>query len=311
MNKNFLETIIKPHLNTIPDLELLAKQIVEGFIIGWHKSPYHGFSVEFAEHRIYNPGDSLKHVDWKVYGRNDKMFTKKYEEETNLRCYITIDQSASMTYKGQNTISKIQSAVLYTSALIELLTQQMDACGLVTFDEQVNIITKAQSNTQHKRNLYAQLETLWHIKADNVAPKKTHIAPSIHEIAERIHQRSLVVLFTDMMDSLKDTDALIDAFHHLKHNKHEIIVFLIGDKKTEWEFELPDQAVELVDLETMEVVKLHPKEYRESYINKMSELRKNWKERMQELNIDYYEIDIMEHPEQVLRNYLTKRMKMM
>lgn len=299
-------------MTEVPDIEFLARQIVEGFIIGWHKSPYHGFSVEFAEHRLYNPGDNLKHVDWKVFGRNDKMFTKKYEEETNLRCYITIDQSNSMLFAGENRYNKLQSSIIYAGALMELMSRQMDAFGLAFFEEELNLITQTKTNAQHKREIIAHLESRWDKKIETKSEKSTtQIAQSLHELAERAHKRSLIIVFTDFLDVIQDSNEIIDAIHHLKHNKHEVIFFLIGDKKMEWDFNMPSQALELIDLETNQSMKLHPDEYKELYINKMKDFKNFWKDKMIEVNVDYFEIDISEHPSEILRAYLLKRMKMM
>lgn len=311
MKPDFFETILRPHMSEVPDIEFLARQIVEGFIIGWHKSPYHGFSVEFAEHRLYNPGDNLKHVDWKVFGRNDKMFTKKYEEETNLRCYITIDQSNSMLFAGENQYHKLQTSIIYAGALMEMMSKQMDAFGLAFFEEDLNVITQTKTNTQHKREMIAHLESVWNKKIDAKKESTTYIAKSLHELAERAHKRSLIIVFTDFLDIVQDVNDIVDAIHHLKHNKHEVLFFMIGDKKMEWDFDMPSQALELIDLETNQSMKLHPNDYKDLYINKMSDFRTFWNEKMIELNVDFFEIDIAEHPSEILRAYLLKRMKMM
>jgi len=309
--KDFFDTFIRPHLHQTPDLELLARQIVEGFIIGLHKSPFHGFSVEFAEHRLYNNGDNLKHVDWKVFGRHDKMFTKRYEEETNLRCYLALDISSSMYYKGDSSHSKIQSAVIHTATVIELMSQQMDAFGLALFDEHIQTLTPAQSNNRHKRELFRFLEKYWLKDVSKETSKQTHLATSLHELAERIHRRSLIIVMTDLYDTLNNPETIIDALHHLKHNKHEVIFFLIGEKKSEWEFDLPQQPIELIDLETQSSIKMHPMEYKELYTNKMKDFKNFWKNKMEELNIDLVTVDINDPPHIILRNYLIKRMKMM
>jgi len=203
------------------NLELLAKQVVEGFIIGLHKSPFHGFSVEFAEHRLYNPGESTKNIDWKVFARTDKLFTKRFEEETNLRCQIVIDASSSMYFPKESESNKLQFSSLAAAALMNLLKKQRDAFGLSIFDSAVRNHTKAKSSTAHYRLLLTYLDKLLNNPEDN---KTTAAAQALHQIADSIHRRSLVVIFSDMFEQSEATDQLFSALQHLKHNKHEVIL---------------------------------------------------------------------------------------
>lgn len=292
-----------------PDLELLARQVVDGFIIGMHRSPFHGFSVEFAEHRLYNPGDNLRHVDWKVYGRTDKMFSKKYEEETNLRCCITIDTSGSMYYHPEERISKLEASVRAAVCLVELLRRQMDASSLALFDDNLYLLTGTGTSLAHRNTLFSHLQQVRTRQPD----KQTHTqaAETLHELAERLHKRSLIILFSDMLDSAQDPEKLIEAIQHLKHNKHEVILFLVGDKKSEWDFELGNKPVQLRDMETGEEMQLHPEAIIQDYQAAWRGFAEMLKDACGRMNVDMYMYDIADDPAYMLRNYLMKRMKMM
>ena len=218
-----MKKIDRLRLAQFNNLELLAKQVVEGFITGLHKSPFHGFSVEFAEHRLYNPGESTRNIDWRLYGRSEKLFTKKYEEETNLRCQIVIDDSSSM-YFPQEGISKFEYAVYAAASLIEILKRQRDAVGLSFFNETLELQTAAKSSLLHHRYLYSELERRLSTYQEK-AKKQTASIAALHAVAELTHKRSLVILFSDLLDDPQHTDALFDALQHLKHNKLEVILF--------------------------------------------------------------------------------------
>ncbi len=296
----------------IENLELLAKQVVEGFIIGLHKSPFHGFSVEFAEHRLYNPGESTKHLDWKVYARTGKMFIKRYEEETNLRCQIVIDASSSMYFPKDETAktNKLRFAALSAAALINLLKRQRDAAGLSIFTDHVMVNTDARSSTQHHQLLYAQLENLLKLSPLNV---KTDVAKSLHEIADAVHKRSMIIIFSDMFDNIdsKEADELFSALQHLKYNKHEVILFHVVDKSKELEFEFENRPYQFIDMETGEKVKLHSNEVKGFYVEQMKKFEKELKLRCGQFKIDFVEADINQDFRQVLLPFLTKRSKMM
>ena len=210
------QSIDKALLADFGNLELLAKQVVEGFITGLHKSPFHGFSVEFAEHRIYNPGESTRHIDWKLYGRTDKLFTKKYEEETNLRCQLLIDCSSSMFFP-KDGLSKFEFSVYAAASLIELLKRQRDAVGLSLFNEKLELHTQAKSSLSHHRYLYSELEERLRAYAEQTK-KATNTVQLLHDIAELTHRRSLVVIFSDLFDDPSRLDELFQALNHLKHN---------------------------------------------------------------------------------------------
>jgi uncharacterized protein (DUF58 family) len=286
-------------------LELLARQMVEGFITGLHKSPYHGFSVEFAEHRLHNEGESTRHIDWKVYARTDRLFTKRYEEETNLRCMIAIDTSSSMYYPVQ-TKGKIRFAKFAAAALSYLLHRQRDAVGLCLFSDKIQTITPVKSTSNHLDKL---LRTLNDVEAQS-PPKKTNVAKVLHELAEKIHKRSLVVIFSDMFDSNENTDDLFKALQHLKHNKHEVIVFHVMDNETELLFNFDDRPMEFVDLESGERLKLNPGEVKESYKASAFQFHKALKLRCNQYKIDFVEADIQSDFNLILQTYLIKRGRM-
>lgn len=305
---------LEPHdFQQFTHLELLARQVVEGFITGLHKSPFHGFSVEFSEHRIYNTGEPTKHIDWKLYGRSDKMFVKRYEEETNLRCHIVIDHSSSMYFPEdaleKNLDNKITFSAKCAAAMIELLRMQRDAVGLSVFAEEIEVTTPTKSTTLHTKLLFHELNKLLEPIPED-AKKKTFAIDALHRIAESIHRRSLVMIFSDMFDSAQDTDRLFSALQHLKHNKHEVILFHVTDKKHEIEFDYENRPYTFVDMETGEEVKAHPAEVKDAYISSMHKFHHELKLRCGQYRIDFVEADINEGYAQVLMPYLLKRTRM-
>lgn len=301
-------------LQPFTHLELIAKQVVEGFITGLHKSPFHGFSVEFAEHRLYNKGESTRHIDWKLYGRTDKLFIKRYEEETNLRCQIVIDNSSSMYFpvpEGKNAKdNKITFSVYCAAALIELLKRQRDAVGLSVFSEFVEVQTAARSSSLHHKMLYHELEKMIQPRGTG-EQKKTSAVQALHEIADAIHKRSLVIIFSDMMDSKADSEELFAALQHLKHNKHEVILFHVTDQEKELEFNFDNRPYRFIDMESGEEVRLHPNEIKDTYLKEMSDYKRELMLKCGQYKIDFVEADINLGFEQVLMPYLVKRTKML
>lgn len=296
-------------LTQFGNLELLAKQVVEGFITGLHKSPFHGFSVEFAEHRIYNKGESTRHIDWKLFARSGKLFTKKYEEETNLRCQILIDTSSSMYFPKESEENKIHFAVYAVASLIELLKRQRDAVGLTLFNEKIQIQTPAKSSPAHHRYLYSELER----SLQSYAPTQkssTDIIQTLHDIAEMVHQRSLVILFSDLFDDPARLPELMQALQHLRHNKHEVIVFHVIDKELEEDFELENRPYQLIDMETGESVRLQPSEIKEQYQKKIAEYFDKIKRECTNYRIDFVKADINQGVNSVLTEYMIKRSKL-
>ncbi|MBC8047996.1 MAG: DUF58 domain-containing protein [Fimbriimonadaceae bacterium] len=300
-------------LRRVENLELLAKQVVEGFILGLHKSPFHGFSVEFAEHRIYNAGESTKHIDWKVYGRTDKLFTKKYEEETNLRCQIVIDASSSMYFPEAQKVSsglhinKLIFSAVCASAIIHLLKTQRDAAGLTIFADDILLHTKAASNNVHHKLLQTQLENFIGKTSRSL---NTEAAKCLHIIAENVHRRSLVILFSDMFEGNENTEELFSALQHLKHNKHEVILFHVTDKKHEVEFEYDNRPYIFVDMESGEKVKVRSNDVKSFYTEQMEKFTKELILRCHQYQIDFIEADMNKPFKEVLLPYLVKRMKM-
>ena len=307
--------INRNRLQAFSKLELIARQVVEGFITGLHKSPFHGFSVEFAEHRLYNSGESTRHIDWKLFGKTDKLFVKRYEEETNLRCQIVIDTSSSMFFPfpkkpSLETPNKLFFSVYAAAAIIEMLKRQRDAYGLSLFAEDISLQTPARSNVAHQHLIYDKLEQL--LETPSVEDKKTtRLSSAIHHIAESIHKRSLIIIFSDMFEDTDHTDDLISALKHLKHNKHEVVLFHTVDKKAEIDFDYQNRPYKFIDSESGEVLRLNPKDVKEQYISQIHQYTQELKLRCGQFKIDFVEADINQGFEQILAPYLLKRQKMM
>ncbi len=306
-----MATIDRDKLQTFNSLEFLATQVVEGFITGLHKSPFHGFSVEFAEHRLYNPGESTRFVDWKLYGRTDKMFVKRFEEETNLRCRIIIDRSSSMYFPLRDKAdianpNKMVFSVYAAAVLVNLMKRQRDAVGISLFSDQIELHTQARSSAVHQRYLYTELEKLLEAKGGK-EQRPTDITASLHRIVEMLHKRSLVIIFSDMMDVSGNMDEMFSALQHLKHYKHEVILFHVVDRKLEEELELEDRPYKFIDMESGETIKLNPVEVREKYREAFSEVRKELEIRCGRYKIDYVEADINKGFEGILLPYLFRR----
>lgn len=288
------------------NVEFLAKQMVEGFITGLHKSPFHGFSVEFAEHRLYNTGESTRHIDWKVFAKTDRIYTKRYEEETNLRCHLLIDTSSSMYYP-EKTNGKIVFSAMAAAALAYMLQKQKDAISLTTFSSEIEIQTPVKSTPSHVHKIFLDLESI--LQKPNLN-KKTAVAEVIHRIAESIHKRSLVVIFSDMFDNINESEILFSALQHLKHNLHEVLIFHVTDKKTESDFEFEDRPYEFIDLETNERIKLNPSQVKLDYRKTLQHFYHELKLRCGQYKIDFIEADIAEGFEPIMSSYLVKRGKM-
>jgi len=305
-----LTTELKPEeLKEFSRLEVLARQVVEGFITGLHKSPFHGFSVEFAEHRIYNTGESTRHIDWKLYGRTEKLFIKKYEEETNLRCQIVIDDSSSM-YFPEKGLNKVSFAIQCAAVLIQLFKKQRDAAGLSIFSETVELHTQAKSTPMHQKLLFSELGKLYH-PYNPEQRKKTMTVEALHAIADSVHKRSLVIIFSDMFDSQPDREnEIFSALQHLKHNKHEVILFHVTDKNTEEDFKFENRPYRFIDMESGNEVKVHPSEVRDAYVASMAARHKELMLHCRQYHIDFVEADIKQGFRQILLPYLVKRIRM-
>lgn len=305
MNK----TIDRLKLAHLGNLEILAKQVVEGFITGLHKSPFHGFSVEFAEHRLYNKGESTRHIDWKLYGRTDKLFTKKYEEETNLRCQIVIDCSSSMFFPKDADINKYEFSTYAAASLIELLKRQRDAVGLSLFTDKIELHTAAKSSVAHHRYLYSELEK--NLIAYSESTKKgSDSVKAIHDIAELSHRRSLIVIFSDFLDNPERVDDFFRALQHLKHNKHEVVVFHVMKKNVELNFELENRPYNLIDMETGDKIKVQPAEIKAKYVEEIGKYFNALQQKATNYSIDFIPADIDAGYDQILLSYLLKRQKL-
>lgn len=308
-------SINQSRLQQFGSLEFIAKQVVEGFITGLHKSPFHGFSVEFSEHRLYNTGESVKHVDWKLFARSDRLFVKRFEEETNLRCQIILDNSSSMYFPVRDKINidapnKITFGIYCTAALMYLLRRQRDAVGLSLFSEEVELNTQAKSNSVHHKFLYSQLERLLD-PASNDRPRSTSAAKALHQIAEQIHKRSLVIIFSDMFDNHQEAEELFSALQHLRHNKHEVVLFHVVDKKKELEFDYDNRPYKFIDMESGREIKVHPHEIKDLYVKAVGNYLHELKLRCGQYRIDFVEADISQGFRQVLLPYLLKRERML
>lgn len=291
------------------NIELIAKYVVEGFITGLHKSPFHGFSVEFAEHRLYNAGESTKHIDWKLFARTEKLFVKRYEEETNLRSHIVIDTSSSMHFPKDNSLINKQIFSTYcAAALIYLLRKQRDAVGLSLFSDKVDWHTDAKLSLVHAQLLYNKLGEL--IKPNNTpVTASTDIANSLHQIADSIHKRSLVIVFSDMLDTSK-TDEVFSALQHLKFNGHEVLLFNVKDKHKELSFNFENRPHKFIDMESGNSIKLNPFQIKEAYQKKASDYEKAIYIKCGQYKIDVIDADIQSDFSQVLIPYLIKRTKL-
>lgn len=291
------------------NLELLARQVVEGFITGLHKSPYHGFSVEFAEHRAYNLGDNVKNIDWKLYARTEKLYTRRYEEETNLRCQFVIDMSSSM-YFPVKEYNKLTFAVQSVAALIYLLKKQRDAFGLTLFTDQLLLNTPARSTTAHQKFVYSKLEEA--IQAPSLN-KPTNLHRVLHQVAELIHKRTLVIIFSDLLNTVNDekqVSAFFASLQHLKFNKHEVIIFNVTDKAREIDFKFENRPHQFIDMETGEVVKANTGNIRDAYLEAYNGYRKMIALKCAQYQIDLIDADIKADFSGVLSAYLIKRQRM-
>jgi uncharacterized protein (DUF58 family) len=296
----------------IKNLELLAHQIVEGFITGIHKSPFHGFSVEFSEHKLYNKGESTRHIDWKLFAKTEKLYTKKYEEETNLRCHIIIDNSASMHYpvvKEQriNQLNKVGFSAVASACLMEVLKRQRDAVGLSIFADSYQYYAPEKGSDRHRKMIFHQLEKLATSNSDTA----TETYQYLHEIAEKIHRRSLIFLFTDMFQTNIDEEKMFEALRHLKYNKHEVVLFHTYDMKTELNFDFENSPKKFVDVETGETVNLFADNIKENYTKLVDSYFKELKNKCLQYKISYVPVDIQQGVHQVLTSYFLSRQKMM
>ena len=297
-------------ISSFGHLELLANQIVEGFISGMHKSPFHGFSSEFAEHKVYNPGESTRHIDWKLFAKTDRLYTKRYEEETNLRCHIILDNSSSMHYPslkdGQPFYeNKIGFSVLASAVLMDLLKRQRDAVGLSVYSDSYEFYAPEKGSGRHHRMLLNKLEDVLQKPGE---AKSTDTITYLHQIAQKMHRRSMIILFTDMFQA-EDNEELFNALRHLKHNKHKVVLFHVMDKKTEFSFDFDNAPRKFVDLETGEQVNLFAENIKEEYEKRVTDYFRKIEETCMQYRIKYVPVSVDEKFEKILLTYLVEKQK--
>jgi uncharacterized protein (DUF58 family) len=295
-------------ISSFQHLELLANQVVEGFISGMHKSPFHGFSAEFAEHKVYNSGESTKHIDWKLFAKTDRLYTKRYEEETNLRCHLIIDNSSSMHYPKlkDNQLfyeNKIGFSVLAAAVLMNLLKKQRDAVGLSVYSNEYEFYAPEKGSDRHHRMILNKLESLLEFQKQT---KTTDTVAFLHQIAEKIHRRSMIVLFTDMFQSGNEV-ALFTALQHLKHNKHKVVLFHVIDEKTELNFDFDTAPRKFIDLESGDEITIFADSVKEAYESQVSIYFKKIALTCAQNKIKYVPVSAGADFEKILTTYLVEK----
>lgn len=304
--------ILRPEiLSKLSSLELRAKKIIEGFISGLHRSPYHGFSVEFAEHRPYNPGDDFKHIDWKAYGKKERFYVKQYEEETNLRCYVLLDTSHSMRFKHFGEWSKLRFGIHYAASLLYLMHRQRDACGLIPFNSEIEAFIPAKGTYAHLRQIYTHLEKELLNEEQPISEKrKTASAKVIHEVAKRLNHRSLVVIISDLFENVDEQDALISSLKHLRHRNHEVLLFNVLETRSERELAFANDRVIFEDLETGAEMEVMTSQIRDDYKAKVEAYTHRFQMACSEFEIDFEQMDTEGQFDQALLAYLNKRRRL-
>ncbi len=291
--RKYLDPLIVAKLD---NMALRARLVVEGYLIGQHKSPYHGFSVEFAEHRAYGSGDEIRHIDWKLYGKTDRYYVKRYEEETNLRSYILLDTSQSMTY-GSGAITKLEYGSYLSAALTHLMLNQRDAMGLVLFDEKIRKFIPPRAAPSHANIIMGALDKIQ-------SANDTQIRPTLDYMAERIKKRGLVILISDLLD---DPDQVLMGLNHFRYNKQEMIVFHLLDRQ-ELEFQFGDRT-KFRDLETDETITTEPWHIRSAYQELIEMHQRKYRLGCRNQRIDYVPLFTDQPLDLALNEYLNKRQK--
>ena len=291
------------------NLELLATQVVEGFISGLHKSPFHGFSAEFAEHKIYNNGESTKHIDWKLFAKTDKLYTKRYEEETNLRCHLILDNSSSMHYPALqdmhiDNLNKIGFASLASAAIMNLMKRQRDSVGMSIYSDRYEFYSNEKASERHHQMLLQQLNKALGSKSSGV---QTNTYEHLHLIAEKLKRRSLVFLFTDMFQSDKQQHELFEALQHLKYNKHEVVLFHTYDKEKELHFDFNNRPKKFIDTETSQHINLYPDNVKENYETAVQSYFDTLALKCGHYRIKYVPVDVNDSFNTILTTYLVER----
>ena len=295
-----LQQYLQPEFVTsLKSLDFVARMIVEGFLVGLHKSPYHGFSVEFSEHRQYMPGDNIRDIDWKVYGRTDRFYIKQFEEETNLKAYILLDISGSMQY-ASGKVSKIDYARYLAAALTYLFIKQRDAVGLITFSDTIHKFLPPKSSPSYMNYIFDALTNI------ELARKKTVVSETLHTLAEKIKRRGLIILLTEFL--YEDPQKILEGLKHFRHYKHEILVFNILDPNDKY-FNFQNE-ISFVDLETGEKLKTQPYYLQQQYRERIEEFYTKLQKECRNFNIDFQNILTNEPFDRALIRYLIKRKKL-
>jgi len=298
--KKISSRILLPEVVTkIKNLELIARHIVEGFLVGLHKSPFHGFSVEFSQHRQYMPGDSIRHIDWKVYAKTTRYYIKQYEEETNVNAYLLLDISGSMGYQS-TTVNKLQYATYLAAALAYLMLKQRDAIGMATFSREMRLFLPAKSTPSYLKLILRQLNAL------QAEPEISSISETMHKMAEKIKRRGLILLFSDFL--FEPPEAILQGLQHFRYYGHEVLVFNILDPR-DASFEFGDEAT-FIDLETTESLKTHPLFLMEEYRKQFDEFIGTLQNQCRQMQIDFETIFTDESFDKALLKYLVKRQKL-
>ena len=294
-------------------IDFKTTQIVEGFMTGFHKSPFHGFSVEFAEHRLYNTGESTKYIDWRLYARTDKLFVKRFEEETNLRTMFVLDSSSSMFFpynqtQNEEKNNKFSFSVYACGVIMQILYKQRDAFGLSFISKEIDYISPIKTNLAHKQYLFTLLENK--IKTKENLSQITCINKALHSLSEQIHRRSLFIIFTDLFSDTFSAEELIDSLRHLKHNKHEVILFHVFDNEKEVNFDYKMGYYRFIDVESGEELKINPDQVRSQYTKTIKQRLDLIRSECNKLKIDFVHADINKGFDQILFPFLIKRSKL-
>ena len=305
---------IKEEVNKVGgfnNLELLAKQVVEGFIAGMHRSPFHGFSSEFAEHKVYNKGESTRHIDWKIFGKTEKLYTKRFDDETNLRCHIILDNSSSMHFPeprefSADNLNKIAFSALASASIITMLKKQRDAIGLSIYSDKYDFYAPEKGSERHHIMIMEQLKQAVISKPKN---RGTETFTFLHQIAEKLHRRSLIFLFTDMFQTTTDQSKLFEALRHLKYNKHEVILFHVFDKQRELSFDFDDKPKKFMDVETGAHINLYADQVKENYRKAVKDYFSSIQLKCLQYKIKYVEADINKDFNNILTTFLIERQK--
>ncbi len=298
--ENNLKFLDPRTLAKLQGLELRARSIVEGYTSGVHRSPYHGFSIEFAEHREYSPGDDLRYVDWKVFGKTDKFYLKQYEEETNLVSYMLVDTSESMRYQSADApLSKLEYAQCVATSLSYLILEQQDSVGMVTFDNEIRALVRASSNPSH-------LKQLLYVMENCEAQRKSQTGPIFHDLAERLKRRGLVLVLSDLFDNV---DAMMAGLKHFRHRRHEVVVFQVLDPA---ELDFPFRQTTLFrGLEDLGDVLTDPKALRKAYLAEFNRFLQAVRKGCRAQNIDYVQLRTDQPLDVALSSFLAARMTRM